>query len=312
MKHAKLLLAVLLLLLTSGCAGEPLSGRAVVNTLYLDWNKTGWRAVLVYVTSSASADAGQAKPEALVLSGQGATVADALQDAQSASPLTAFYGQNELLLLGPGAQGKAMYEACVYLSNDSAGRPNMAVFGVQTLAEDWQPASGEDWYALLRQLEQAAGESLYTQRLYRLAGAEAGILPCLEVDCRAGTAVPGDTRLFLGGQCAAVWDREATALAALIEGQVRSVSLEASTGRGPVRYTLELPLLGWEPSLDTLTLNAKNGDISGAVVGSYDNFSIQSKIKKGESNLPDNKDSGEKTLNISSNNGNVDIEFVNE
>lgn len=257
MKHAKLLLAVLLLLLTSGCAGEPLSGRAVVNTLYLDWNKTGWQAVLVYVTSSASADAGQAKPEALVLSGQGATVADALQDAQSASPLTAFYGQNELLLLGPGAQGKAMYEACVYLSNDSAGRPNMAVFGVQTLAEDWQPASGEDQYALLRQLEQAAGESLYTQRLYRLAGAEAGILPCLEVDCRAGTAVPGDTRLFLGGQCAAVWDREATALAALIEGQVRSVSLEASTGRGPVRYTLELPLLGWEPSLDTLTLNAR-------------------------------------------------------
>lgn len=61
-----------------------------------------------------------------------------------------------------------------------------------------------------------------------------------------------------------------------------------------------------------LNLNVKNGDISGAVVGSYDNFSIQSKIKKGESNLPDNKDSGEKTLNISSNNGNVDIEFVNE
>lgn len=61
-----------------------------------------------------------------------------------------------------------------------------------------------------------------------------------------------------------------------------------------------------------LTLNVKNGDISGALVGSYDDFSIQSEIKKGESNLPDNKDGGEKTLNVSGNNGDVNIKFVNE
>ena len=59
-------------------------------------------------------------------------------------------------------------------------------------------------------------------------------------------------------------------------------------------------------------LTVKNGDISGTVVGSYDDFAIQTEIKKGESNLPDNKDSGEKTLNVSSNNGDVNIEFVNE
>lgn len=61
-----------------------------------------------------------------------------------------------------------------------------------------------------------------------------------------------------------------------------------------------------------LTLNVKNGDISGAIAGSYDDFSIQSEIKKGESNLPGNKDGGEKTLNVSCNNGDVNIEFVNE
>lgn len=63
---------------------------------------------------------------------------------------------------------------------------------------------------------------------------------------------------------------------------------------------------------NALTLRAKNGDISGGIVGSYDDFSIQSEIKKGESNLPDNKDSGEKALNVSNNNGNINIEFVNE
>ena len=63
---------------------------------------------------------------------------------------------------------------------------------------------------------------------------------------------------------------------------------------------------------NALYLTAKNGDISGAVIGSYDDFAIQSDIKKGESNLPGNKDSGEKTLNVSGNNGDVNIEFVNE
>lgn len=63
---------------------------------------------------------------------------------------------------------------------------------------------------------------------------------------------------------------------------------------------------------DSLTLNVKNGDISGAVAGSYDDFAIQCDIKKGDSNLPDQKDSGEKTLNVSCNNGDVDIELVTE
>ena len=61
---------------------------------------------------------------------------------------------------------------------------------------------------------------------------------------------------------------------------------------------------------NTLTLNVKNGNVSGTVVGSYDDFSIQSDIKKGESNLPDTKDGGGKTLHVSCNNGDVDIAFV--
>lgn len=61
---------------------------------------------------------------------------------------------------------------------------------------------------------------------------------------------------------------------------------------------------------NALYLTVKNGDISGTVIGGYDDFAIQSEIKKGGSNLPDNKDSGEKTLKVSSNNGDVNIEFL--
>ena len=80
-------------------------------------------------------------------------------------------------------------------------------------------------------------------------------------------------------------------------------SIDISTNGGNITFE----------SLDvgnTLTLTAKNGDISGTVVGSYDDFAIQSEIKKGDSNLPDNKDSGDKTLKVSSNNGDVNIAFV--
>ena len=63
---------------------------------------------------------------------------------------------------------------------------------------------------------------------------------------------------------------------------------------------------------NTLTLTVKNGDISGTVAGSYDDFAIQSEIKKGDSNLPNNKESGKKMLNVTSNNGDINIEFLNK
>lgn len=63
---------------------------------------------------------------------------------------------------------------------------------------------------------------------------------------------------------------------------------------------------------NALYLTVKNGDISGMVIGSYDDFAIQSEIKKGESNLPENKNGGAKTLKVSGSNGDVNIEFANE
>lgn len=58
-----------------------------------------------------------------------------------------------------------------------------------------------------------------------------------------------------------------------------------------------------------LTLSVKNGDISGTIAGSYEDFSIRSEIKKGRSNLPENKNGGEKALNVSCNHGDVHILF---
>ena len=63
---------------------------------------------------------------------------------------------------------------------------------------------------------------------------------------------------------------------------------------------------------NALNLTVKNGDISGTVSGSYDDFAIQSEIKKGGSTLSDKKEGGEKTMKVECNNGDVEIEFGEE
>ena len=58
-----------------------------------------------------------------------------------------------------------------------------------------------------------------------------------------------------------------------------------------------------------IVLNVKNGDITGSILGSYDDYSINCQIKKGETNLPSIKDGGYKQLDVSVNNGDAKIEI---
>ena len=59
----------------------------------------------------------------------------------------------------------------------------------------------------------------------------------------------------------------------------------------------------------SIALTGKNGDITGSILGGYDEYSIACKIKKGDSNLPAGKAGGSKTLSVNANNGDVEIEF---
>lgn len=61
----------------------------------------------------------------------------------------------------------------------------------------------------------------------------------------------------------------------------------------------------------SINLTAKNGDITGTILGTLDDFSTKCTIKKGKCNLPLNKEDGVKTFIADCNNGNIDIDFVN-
>ncbi|OMD33392.1 DUF4097 family beta strand repeat-containing protein [Paenibacillus odorifer] len=58
-----------------------------------------------------------------------------------------------------------------------------------------------------------------------------------------------------------------------------------------------------------ITLETKNGNISGSILGSYDDFAILSNVKKGDSNLPANKENGSKKLSAYTNNGDITLQF---
>ena len=57
------------------------------------------------------------------------------------------------------------------------------------------------------------------------------------------------------------------------------------------------------------SFTVKNGDITGTLAGGWDDFSIECTIKKGESNLPESKPGGNRSLNVICNNGDVSVSF---
>ena len=92
------------------------------------------------------------------------------------------------------------------------------------------------------------------------------------------------------------------------------ISLSDLTVTGSISLSSNGGDISFEPLAvgDALYLTVKNGDIEGTVAGSYEDFAIQTEIKKGESNLPEEKEGGEKTLQVSGNNGDVHIVFASE
>ncbi|WP_249317529.1 DUF4097 family beta strand repeat-containing protein [Gehongia tenuis] len=59
----------------------------------------------------------------------------------------------------------------------------------------------------------------------------------------------------------------------------------------------------------SIAFKVKNGNITGSILGGYDDYAIACKTKKGNSNLPTEKESGSKTLSVNANNGDVEIVF---
>ncbi len=89
------------------------------------------------------------------------------------------------------------------------------------------------------------------------------------------------------------------------------ISLEAMAVNGSISLSSNSDNISFD-GLDagkSISLDTKNGNIEGTIRGGWDDYAIRTEIKKGESNLPESKEGGSKTLDVSANNGNIDIKF---
>lgn len=62
----------------------------------------------------------------------------------------------------------------------------------------------------------------------------------------------------------------------------------------------------------SIMVENKNGDITGIIAGSFDDYAIACRVKKGDSNLPEEKSGGSRSLTVQNNNGDVEITFIPE
>lgn len=229
--------------LLAGCSGSGLSDRVPVKAVYVE-KEAQFEARLLVLDASPNADTGQVSEQARCLSGSGETVYEALLAAEQSESRRLFYGQSELLFIGPKLMESDVFSACRYLASNTSGRPNMAVYGLEAdpgAFEELQNKGTE----FLRSVQQLEKRGLYKTYLYQFgADQRSGIIPSLSVE--EGSAGFEKLTLYRNGEPDAVWQGAKAQLARLLAGQADA--LELTLEPLSVSFQLRSPKLRFQPS----------------------------------------------------------------
>ena len=241
-KGLYLFCCVLALLGLSGCTGSGLGDKVAVKALYLEHDER-FEARLLVLESTPNADTGQVSEEARCLAGSGDTVYEALEDAERQEARRLFYGQNELLFLGPLLAKQGAFDACRFLAADSSGRPNIAVYTLDAapgeLERCWE--KGTEFLADVEQLEQ---RGLFRTYLYQFGDREnSGVIPALSASGEQVTF--SGLILYEDGRPATFWQGAKAQLARLLAGQRDTLELTLEQPR--VSFELRAPKLAFAP-----------------------------------------------------------------
>lgn len=244
MRLWKIAVPLLLAALLCGCSSTGLGDKVIVKALFLDFEQEYLAQVLV-LEPQPSADAGEASETLLLIEGSGSTLAEAIGKAESSRAEELFYGQNELLLIGPGLQREGLSECCRFLYENSSGRPNMAVWGVDLPMTD-QPLTEDNAGAVLDGIRRLGERGAYRTYLYQLAAAQGGgILPLVKLSGEDDVQVQG-LALYQDGKPVAGMTGNETEIAALLSGQQGTGQMEMETENGPIILTIRSPKMIYE------------------------------------------------------------------
>lgn len=233
-----ILLAAAFACLAAGCGAPGISVKGILRALYLEYTGERYEVRLVCFEGSPSADAGETEEAAVLIAGQGESVRAALEDAQQGQSRQLFYGQNELLLLGPRLARQGLFDALRYLVRQETGRPNVTVYLTDLTLDDLE-ARQEEMGDLLAEVGQIRTLGGYNCYLYQLGGAEqCALLPNLHVDPDSGNISSDGMTVYRQGRPAHRWDENQLQLALLLSGQQKTLHFTAQGEEGPVSFTL--------------------------------------------------------------------------
>lgn len=228
--------------LLAGCTSGGLGDRVAVKAVYVE-KEADYEARILVLEAAPSADTGQASEQARCLAGSGTTVYEALQAAEQSESKRLFYGQNELLFIGPRLMEDGVFDACRYLASDTSGRPNMAVYGLDADPDTFEQLQQEGT-EFLNGVEQLEKRGLFKTYLYQFES-DSGIIPGLSV--QENTAAFDKLTLYGAGRPTAVWRGAKAQLARLLAGQADEMELTLEPLS--VSFQVRSPKLRFEPVL---------------------------------------------------------------
>lgn len=243
---SKLTFCGMLLFLLCSCGMTGIGSKNILRALYVERIGTEYYVELICFQSVPAADTSEAHETVQLIEGKGKTIFDALEDAENSRGEETFYGQNELLLIGPNLAEEGPFEATDFMVKQESGRPNTEVYVVNLPLAELQNSS-EQLSGLVDSIELLRDQGAYHCALYQLAGMQNALVPILHLDTQAVSTVQSGAVLYQDGLPVVHWDAQQTQLAQLLMGQAQQMSFEAkmdqditfqvdSTG---VTYTVE-------------------------------------------------------------------------
>lgn len=245
MKPIKIFILLAALMLLCSCTRSGIGDKLIVKAIFLE-KSPQFTVQLMVIKATPSADAGSADENIDFLVGKGETLFDAFQQAEQSYSGDVFYGQNELLLIGPELQQGPLFESCRYLSGNSTGRPNMAVYGIDLTAEQVGELDecGKDF---LNHMDQISQQDQYQTFLYQMIHSnETAILPILHCDLQGNVQLT-QLDVYCHGRKSEEWNNSQQVLACLLSGQEgNSQTLQLYDNGNPVTLDLRTPKLFYE------------------------------------------------------------------
>lgn len=235
-QSCKILILVLLVFLLPSCKEVGIGSKNLLRAIYFEKDQGLYEARLICFKGDPSADTAQVNETALMLEGRGNSVFRALQKAGNNQGKELFYGQSELLLIGPNLAADSPFEVIQFVAQQESGRPNTGVFVVNLTLSELEQCKNLD--QLIDSVELLREQGTYQAPLYQVSRQKGALLPILKLNGDDQSAVCNGSALYTNRKYTHKLNQAQTQLCALFCAQTDEVHFEKS-GKNPSHFFVD-------------------------------------------------------------------------